>query len=106
MSDTLSGLVVLAIGASTAPPLLLLTVLFLGSPRPFPNAGALALGCLATCAVIGISGLMLFGGAESTVSTVGRVISVTVGALLLVLGLRSLLRSPDPEASQSGGWSR
>jgi hypothetical protein len=100
MSDPLPGLIVLAIGGSVAPPLLLLTILFLGSRRPLPNASALALGYFTTCAVIGITGLILFGGAESTVTTVGRVISVTVGALLIVLGLRSLLGSPDPDASQ------
>src|SRR5687768_12898981 len=99
MSETLPGLIILAIGGSIAPPLLLLTILFLGSQRPLPNAGALALGYFTTCAVIGISGLTLFGGAESTVSTVGRVISATVGALLIVLGLRSLLGSPEPKAS-------
>jgi hypothetical protein len=99
MSDSLPGLIVLAIGGSVAPPLLLLTILFLGSKRPLPNASALALGYFTTCAVIGISGLLLFGGAESTVATVGRIISATVGALLLVLGLRSLLDSSDPDAS-------
>jgi len=100
MSETLPGLIVLAIGGSIAPPLLLLTILFLGSRRPLLNASALTLGCFTTCAVIGISGLVLFGGAESTVSTVGRIISVTIGVLLIVLGLRSLLGSPDPDASQ------
>jgi len=43
MSDLLPGLLVLAVGGSVAPPLLLLTILFLGSRRPLPNAGALAL---------------------------------------------------------------
>ena len=99
MSDSLPGLIVLAIGGSVAPPLLLLTILFLGSQKPLPNASALALGYFTTCAVIGISGLLLFGGAESTVATVGRIISATVGALLLVLGLRSLLDSSDPDGS-------
>jgi hypothetical protein len=88
MSDALPGLLVLAIGGSVAPPLLLLTILFLGY--------------FATCAVIGVSGLILFGGAGSAVSTVGRVISTTVGALLVVLGLRSLLNAPDPDASPPG----
>ena len=99
MSDPLPGLIVLAIGGSVEPPLLLLTIMFLGSRRPLPNAGALALGYFVTCAVIGISGLTFFGGAESTVSTVGRVISATVGALLIVFGLRSLLDSPEADAS-------
>jgi hypothetical protein len=97
MSDTLPGLIVLAIGGSIAPPLLLLTTLLLGSQRPLPNASALVIGYFTTCTVIGISGLLLFAGAESTVSTVGRVISATVGALFIVLGLRSLLDSPDPD---------
>jgi len=104
MRDSLPGLIVLAIGGSIAPPLLLLTTLFLGSRRPLLNASALALGYLTTCAVIGVSGLVLFGGAESTVSTVGRLISATVGALLIVLGLRSLL-SP-PRRPHRGGWNR
>ena len=102
MSDPLPGLIVLAIGGSVAPPLLLLTILFLGSRRPLPNAGALALGYFATCAVVGVSGLILFGEAGSAVSAVGRVISTTVGALLVVLGIRSLLGSPDPDASPPG----
>jgi len=102
MSEALPGLIVLAIGGSVAPPLLLLTILFLGSRRPLPNAGALALGYFATCAVIGVSGLVLFGGAGGAVSAVGRVISTTVGALLVVLGLRSLLDAPDPDASPPG----
>jgi hypothetical protein len=102
MSELLPGLILLAIGGSVAPPLLLLTILFLGSRRPLPNAGALALGYFATCAAIGVSGLILFGGAESILSMVGRVISVTVGALLIVLGLRSLLKAPDPDASPPG----
>jgi hypothetical protein len=38
MSDLLPGFIVLAIGGSIAPPLLLLTILFLGSRRPLPNA--------------------------------------------------------------------
>jgi Sap-like sulfolipid-1-addressing protein len=102
MSEALPGLLVLAIGGSVAPPLLLLTILFLGSRRPLPNATVLALGYFATCAVIGVSGLILFGGAGSAVSAVGRVISTTVGALLVILGLRSLLGSPDPDASPPG----
>jgi hypothetical protein len=98
MSDLLPGLIVLAIGGSIAPPLLLLTILFLGSRRPLPNATALALGYFTTCAAMGIVGLTLFSGAESAASTIGRVISAMVGGLLVVLGLRSLLKAPDPDA--------
>jgi hypothetical protein len=54
MSELLPGLLVLAIGGSVTPPLLLLTILFLDSRRPLPNATALALGYFATCTVIGI----------------------------------------------------
>jgi hypothetical protein len=98
MNDLLPGLIVLAIGGSIAPPLLLLTILFLGSLRPLPNATALALGYFTTCAAMGIVGLTLFGGGESAASTIGRVISAMVGGLLIVLGLRSLLNAPDPDA--------
>ena len=101
MSDFLPQLLFLAVGGAIAPPLLLLTILFLGSRRPLPNATALALGYFATCAAIGIAGLTLFAGAVgagSAASTAGLVISASVGGLLIVLGLRSLLNAPDPDA--------
>ena len=101
MSDFLPQLLFLAVGGAIAPPLLLLTILFLSSRRPLPNATALALGYFATCAAIGIAGLTLFAGAAgagSAASTAGLVISASVGGLLVVLGLRSLLNAPDPDA--------
>jgi hypothetical protein len=101
MSELLPGLTVLAIGGSIAPPLLLLTILFLGSRRPLPNAGALALGYFATCTVVGISGLTLLGGDGSTAYAVGRVVSAMVGGLLVVLGIRSLLSAPE---ASPPGW--
>ena len=102
MIDLLPQLSVLAVGGSIAPALLLLTILFLGSQRPLPNAAALVLGYFAVCAAVGGAGLILFGGtagAGSTASMIGRVISVTLGVLLIVLGLRSLFKTPDPDAS-------
>ena len=98
MSDALPELIVLAIGGSVAPPLLLLTILFLGSHRPLLNATTLALGYFTICVVIGIAGLTIFGEAGDAARTVESVFSVTVGGLLIVLGLRSLLRVPDPDA--------
>jgi len=50
---------------------------------------------------MGMAGLTLFGGAAGAggaAHTVGRVISATVGGLLVVLGLRSLFNAPDPDA--------
>ena len=102
MIDLLPQLSVLAVGGSIAPPLLLLTILFLGSQRPLTNATALVLGYFAVCAAVGVAGLILFSGtagAGSTASTIGRVISVALGVLLIVLGLRSLFKTPDPDAS-------
>lgn len=100
MSDFLPQLLFLAVGGAVAPPLLLLTILFLGSRGPLPNATALALGYFTTCAAIGIAGLTLFDGAAGAggaASTAGRVISASVGGLLIVLGIRSLLNTPDPQ---------
>jgi len=77
--------------SDSLPRLIVLAILFLSSQRFLPNTSALALGYFTTCAVIGISGHHLFGGAESTVSTVGRIISATV-ALCFVLGTFFFLR--------------
>ena len=105
VSGALPQLLLLAVGGSIAPPLLLLTILFLGSRRPLPNATALAFGYFATCAAIGTAGLTLFdgvAGAGGAVSTAGRVISAAVGGLLIILGIRSLLNAPDPDAPPPG----
>ena len=87
MSGVFPQLVFLSVGGSIAPPLLLLTIL--GLQRPLPNATALTLGYFTTCAVMGIAGLALFGGAAGAggvASVIGRAISATVGGLLIVLG--------------------
>ena len=52
MSEFLPQLVILSIGGSIAPPLLLLTILFLGSREPLPNASARALGYFTNCAAM------------------------------------------------------
>ena len=88
MSDLLPQLIVLALGGAIAPPLLLLTILFLGSRRPLANATALGIGYFTICAAMGIPGLTLFAGvagAGGSASTVDRIISATVGALMVVL---------------------
>jgi hypothetical protein len=96
VGDLLPGLVLLDVGGSIAPTLILLTVLFLWSRRPFPNAVSLALGYLVTCAAVGVSALILFGNAGSA-ATVGRIVSAVVGGTLMVLGRRSLFDAPDSD---------
>ena len=107
VSDLLPQLIVLSVGGSIAPPLLLLTILFLGSLKPLPNATALVLGYFVVGATIGVTWLILFGGAagaESAASTIGRGLSLTLDGLLIVLGLRSLLNTPDPDATPPRRW--
>jgi hypothetical protein len=104
MSAILPQLVLLAAGDSIAPPLLLLNILFLGSQSPLPNATALALGYLATFTTMGVVGPIVFSepaGAEGATSVVRRVISATIGGLLIALDFRSLLKIPDPDARPS-----
>jgi hypothetical protein len=55
-----------------APPLRLLTILFLGSQRPLPNATAFVLGYFTTCTVMGIAGLTHFDETERAANTVRR----------------------------------
>ena len=106
MSTFLPRLALLAVGGSIAPPMPLLTVLFLGSRRPLANATALILGYVAACAAMVAAGLALVGGAAGAggvASMIGRGVSATVGGLLIVLGLRSQLKARDPDA-QSPRW--
>jgi hypothetical protein len=110
MSDFLPQLIILALGGAIAPPLLLLTILFLSSRRPLANATALGLGYFAICAAMGIAGLALFAeaaGAGGAASALDRVISATVGALLIVLGLEASSALSIPRRNRPpGGWSR
>jgi len=53
MRGFLPQLVLLTFGGSIVPPLLLLTILSLGSERSLPNATALVLGYSTTCTVMG-----------------------------------------------------
>jgi Sap-like sulfolipid-1-addressing protein len=105
MSTFLPQITLLAVGGSIVPPKLLLTNPFLGSRRPLTSATALALGYLTTCAAMGIAGLALFGrvaGAGGVASMVGRSVGATLGGLPIVLGLRSLLKTPDADAQWPG----
>ena len=77
MSDLLlPQLIVLAVGGSVAPPLLLLTILLLGSQRSLLNATALVLGYFAVCAPIGIVELILFTGAVGAAGSPPRPVVV------------------------------
>jgi hypothetical protein len=95
----LPQLIILAVGGSVAPPLLLLTILLLGSQRPLLNPTALMLGYLVVCATIGGVGLILFvsmSGAESIASMIDLGMSLIVGGLLIVVGLRNLFLLNTP----------
>jgi hypothetical protein len=65
------------------------------------------LGYSAVCATIGIVGLILFTGvvgAAGIVSTVDRGMSLIVGGLLIVLGLRTLLLNTPDRAASAARW--
>jgi hypothetical protein len=69
--------------------------LFLDSRRPLPDATALALGYFTTCTAMSIAGLTVFGGAAGAggvASMPSRLISATVGGLIIVLYVNRLPR--------------
>jgi hypothetical protein len=107
MSDLLPQLILLAVGGSIAPPLLLLTILFLASQRSLLNPTMLVLGYLAVCAAIGVVGLILFAsmtGAESIVLMIDRGMSLIVGGLLIAVGLRNLLFNAPSSGALVARW--
>jgi hypothetical protein len=88
MSRFLPRLAFPAAGGSIAPPLLLFTILFLDSRRPLPDATALAPSYFTTCAAMSTAGLTVFGGAAGAggvASMASRLISATVGGLIIFL---------------------
>ena len=91
MSGLPPGLFVLATGGSIAPPLLLLTILFLGSRRPLPNATAPAI-FVACVNLIAAAELSFRGSAVA----LGLVLVVFAIPVVVLIGLNAATPNSAP----------
>jgi threonine/homoserine/homoserine lactone efflux protein len=97
MSELLAQIVPLALAAAISPVLFLLQLNTLTGERPLARGSALTAGAALVLIVGSSLGVALGGTGFSDRETLQAIISLAFGALLLLLGLRALLKPPKPK---------
>ncbi len=111
MGELLKDVLPLALGAAVSPLLLTGVLIVLSSKdRPLARGAAVAAGAAVPLLVVGLVGLAVFTGTVSpepgnSHSTDSARIDVALGAILLLLGVRGLRRTPTAHEKSSDGAS-
>lgn len=100
MSDLLAEVVPLALGAAISPVVFLVQLTTLTGPRPISRGAALLAGAAVVLIVISTIGVLLGGTGFSSNDTLKATLNVVLGALLMAVGLRALLKPPQPKARE------
>jgi threonine/homoserine/homoserine lactone efflux protein len=101
MSSLLEEIVPLALAAAISPVVFLLQLNTLTGPRPLTRGTALTAGAALVLIIGSTLGVVLGGTGFSTRNTLQAAINIAFGVLLILVGLRALLRPPKPKASDS-----
>jgi len=98
MGTLLLELTPFAIGLAISPTTIAVTIMFLTSNRPVPNAMAFAAGFGAVYAALSVLVLVIVGAASEPLisQTAKAVITIAIGLLLLALALKSI-RTPQSD---------
>lgn len=97
MSSLLAETVPLALAAAISPVLFLLQLNTLTGPRPISRGAALTAGAAVVLIVVSTIGVALGGTGFSGRETLQATINILFGVLLILVGLRALLRPPKPK---------
>jgi hypothetical protein len=100
MSDLLAEVVPLALGAAISPVVFLVQLTTLTGPRPISRGAALLAGAAVVLIVISTIGVLLGGTGFSSNDTLKATLNVVLGALLMAVGLRALLKPPQPKSRE------
>ncbi len=96
MSSLLAQVVPLAFAAAISPVVFLLQLNTLTGPRPLARGSALTAGAAIVLIVGSTLGVALGGTGFSERETLQAAINIAFGVLLVLVGLRALLRPPSP----------
>jgi threonine/homoserine/homoserine lactone efflux protein len=94
MGELLAEVVPLAAAAAISPVVFLVQLTTLTGPRPLSRGTALLLGAAVVLIVLSTIGVLLGGTGFSTNDTLKATLNIVLGALLLAVGLRALLKPP------------
>jgi threonine/homoserine/homoserine lactone efflux protein len=97
MSDLLGEVVPLAAAAAISPVIFLLQLSTLTGPRPIARGAAVTAGTAAVLIVLSSIGVALGGTSFSSKDTLKAVLNIVLGALLIAVGVRALLKPPKPK---------
>jgi threonine/homoserine/homoserine lactone efflux protein len=97
MSDLLGQVVPLAAAAAISPVIFLLQLSTLTGPRPIARGSAVTAGAAVVLIVLSSLGVALGGTSFSSDDTLKAVLNIVLGALLIAVGLRALLKPPKPK---------
>jgi threonine/homoserine/homoserine lactone efflux protein len=97
MGELLGEVVPLAAGAAISPVVFLVQLTTLTGPRPISRGTALFLGAAIVLIVLSTTGVLLGSTSFSTNDTLKAWLNIVLGALLIAVGLRALLKPPKPK---------
>jgi cytochrome c biogenesis protein CcdA len=100
MSSLLGQIIPLALAAAISPVIFLLQVNTLTGPRPIARGSALTAGAAIVLIVVSAIGVALGGTGFSSRDSLQAILNIVLGALLVAVGLRALLRPPKPKPSE------
>jgi hypothetical protein len=100
MSSLLAEVIPLALAAAISPVVFLLQLNTLTGPRPLSRGAALTAGAAIVLIIGSTLGVLLGGTGFSDRPTLQAVINIGFGVLLILVGLRALLRPPKPKPAE------
>lgn len=100
IGDLLAEVVPLALAAAISPVIFLLQLTTLTGPRPVARGAALTAGAAVVLIVLSTLGVALGGTSFSDDETLQGVLNIVLGALLVAVGMRALLKPPKPKPAQ------
>jgi threonine/homoserine/homoserine lactone efflux protein len=101
VTELLSQVVPLALGAAISPVLFLLQVNTLAGPRPISRGAALTAGAAVTLIIVSTIGVLVGDTGFSDNTTLQAWINIAFGALLIAVGIRALVKPPKQKESKS-----
>jgi threonine/homoserine/homoserine lactone efflux protein len=100
MTDLLAQVVPFALAAAISPVVFLVQLTTLTGPRPIARGSALTAGAAVVLIVLSTIGVALGGTSFSTNDTLKGALNIVLGALLIAVGLRALLKPPKPKPAE------
>jgi threonine/homoserine/homoserine lactone efflux protein len=100
MSELLGQVVPLAAAAAISPVVFLLQLTTLTGPRPIARGAAVTAGAAVVLIVLSTIGVALGGTSFSSNETLKGALNIVLGALLIAVGLRALLKPPKAKSVQ------